>query len=270
MTDGGVAPTAGAELSATGTISEGRGLVKATRQAGTARSWVLRASVGTAFAVLAACGSTSHGDDVGASVPGSRPPACAAHPTLAAGAFDATEPTTPRGLACALLAHVPAARGARLTGDKTDTTVSAGVEVGKGVIRYYDVVAYSPDDAYPIASSCDHLDSSYRTMLCRTNPDGTRVVILKAPARVVRSGSAVLIGRSWHPDGSQVLLQLFTRSGQFPQQTAVQVLSDPAVGWRTTAAANAAGRRLPHYSRMHIEVKVGEDDAGPEDPAVSP
>ena len=230
--------------------------MKTTRHAGTARGWVLRVSVGAAVAVLVGCGSTSHSDETSISVPGSRPSACAAPPTAAAVSVDATEPTTPRGLACALLAHVPGARGARLSGDKTDTSVSAGVEVAKGAIRYYDVVAYSPDDPYPLASSCDHLDSSYRTMLCRTNPDGTRVVILKAPDWVVRAGSAVLIGRSWRPDGSQLLLQLFTRSGQFPQQTAVQVLSDPAVGWRTTPAANAAGRRLPHYSKMHIEVKV--------------
>jgi hypothetical protein len=227
-----------------------------TRHAGTVRSWVLRASVGAAAAVLAGCGSTSHGDDASTSVPGSRPSACTAPPTQAAGAADATEPTTPRGLACALLAHVPAARGAKLSGDKTDASVSAAVDFDDASISSYFIVAYGPDDPDPLTENCSRPDSGYRLVVCRTNPDGARVAIMRAEPRSLRGRSPRLIGRASRPDGTSLLLEVFTGPTQFPKEVALRVLSDPAVGWHTTRDANRDGLLLTHYSKMHIEVKV--------------
>jgi hypothetical protein len=236
----------------------------ASRESGTTRAWLLT-MVGLALA--AGCGTVE---------PSMRPAVHSADPVrscvsatphAARTAAKAHEPATPRGLACALLRHLPSAAGAQLSGIRSSTSVNAAADLD-GPVSSYDVTAYGPDEPsyLPTAPGCHHLDSGYRPVVCRTDRDGTLVAILRGGPHALRERMPMLIGRAFRPDGTSLLLMMYVGSGQlrFPQAEALRILTDPAVGWYVTPEANEAGRRLPHFTRSHIEVEMVEDE--PSDP----
>jgi hypothetical protein len=94
-------------------------------------------------------------------------------------------------------------------------------------------------------------DSGFFVVTCRRSKAGL-IEVARGPARRSSGKTPLLIGRAFRRDGSSILLEIHAIGDvPFPQFLAERVLSDPLVGWQTTAGLNASGEALPDFHNLH-------------------
>ncbi|GAA1147097.1 hypothetical protein [Nocardioides aquiterrae] len=137
-----------------------------------------------------------------------------------------------RTLAAAVLAHlgdvgVGVVKG---TVDDLGTMTSIDLEDAAGTRYFVGVI-----ESTVVEPHCQG-----RALVCRTLGDGTLLTLRAGHG----SRQPALTGWAYRPDGSELLLEVFTESGAPSVATAIAILEDEEVGWRPSRETVAAGESL--------------------------
>jgi hypothetical protein len=162
------------------------------------------------------------------------------------------EPATPRGLTSALLSHLDRQATSHLSGLSHGGTVSSSVELDDAYQTSLFVSATSPTASPEGSAECGN-DSGYSVVTCRVDAAGDLIEVARGPERSAQGRIPLLIGHAYRKDGSNVLLEIHVRGASpFPRELAEAVLSDPLIGWETSASLNAQGRELASFEKMRL------------------
>lgn len=156
------------------------------------------------------------------------------------------EEATPRGLTAAVLHHLDAAEAARIGGSSQYGIVWSFIQLNDEANTNLFVSALRPGDDAAHVATCSS-DSGFTIVTCERS-DGELLEIARGPKKSANGNLALLIGRIVRADGSLTRIEIHAQGVvEFPGELAEQVLTDPAVGWMTTAAINDEGERLPDF-----------------------
>lgn len=166
------------------------------------------------------------------------------------------EPATPRGLTSAVLSHLDQQATSHLSGLSHGGTVSSSVDLDDAFQTSLFVSATSPTAGPEGSAACGN-DAGYSVVTCRVDAAGDLIEVARGPERSAQGQIPLLIGHAHRKDGSNVLLEIHVRGASpFPRELAERVLSDPLIGWETSAAFNAQGRELASFENMQLRASV--------------
>jgi hypothetical protein len=203
---------------------------------------------------LLATGCTS-GD--GATLPASPAASSASHAALAE-----REPTTARGLAVAVLAHVDSAKVTHVSGLRPEEgVVEVFIDTNLPYARSIFVVVATPERAYS-ASRCGE-NHGYTEGRCSTDPFREVVRKKKDGGR-----SARYLGNTDGAERGSVHVQLFGADGGPASVSLVEdLLDDDLIGLTTSPDLNAQGEQLDGFRRLRLTIE-SEVRLDPDPPVV--
>jgi hypothetical protein len=167
--------------------------------------------------------------------------------------LSAFEPTTPGGLAAALLTHVDDRDVIHVDGTAGDGALDAGVELDDPAVSTYFVHVWTPESLSQLPSHCQR-----QAAVCRTLDDGTVVSVRRGGPGSGGPHGPKVSGYAYRRD-STVLVMAYGPSAEGISVRAVaEILSDPRIGPETTRAMNDAGEALANFEEMRIVGGVSE------------
>jgi 3-oxoacyl-ACP reductase-like protein len=162
-----------------------------------------------------------------------------------------TERTTARGLAAAVIEHLPAGSVTEAAGESRDGVSTVLIDLaGEGVTTVYADVQQPSQALSRVLDECG-IDSGYEQVTCQTEPALLEVVRQRGDG-----SSADIIGRYYDEQRGAVLIQTWGSAGDEAQRMVAALLNDALIGVRTSEARNLAGKKLADFGELHTEIRL--------------